>query len=175
MGDDKDFNTFVTEYVKLFELDPSDSANGSSGLSLDKVNLDTRVYLIPQGQNTLAHYIAMYDDLYCQNIYSYFNSNTLLRMTCTDQESGKMYPINFKVQMESLLGSRKNQLFAQMCDRSIQGYLHDAIRNFDLRIFKADLHLKGGKIETHYFTSRFEIGYSGVYGNSSAYEKLEAL
>ena len=29
--------------------------------------------------------------------------------------------------------------------------------------------------QTHYFTCRLEIGYSGAYGNSSAYEKLEAL
>ena len=38
---------------------------GMGGLSLEKNNLDTRVYLLPQGQSTLAHYIAMYDDLYC--------------------------------------------------------------------------------------------------------------
>lgn len=30
---------------------------------------DIRVYLIPYKVNTLSHYLAMHDDLYCSNIY----------------------------------------------------------------------------------------------------------
>ena len=40
--------------------------------------MDIRVFLIPHRESTLGHYLAMYDDLYCQNIYNFFNSNTLL-------------------------------------------------------------------------------------------------
>jgi len=41
--------------------------------------MDIRVFLIPHKESTLGHYLAMYDDLYCQNIYNFFNSNTLLK------------------------------------------------------------------------------------------------
>ena len=68
----------------------------------------------------------MYDDLYCQNIYNFFYSNTLLRMTCSEGSGAKSgLPVNFKGQMEALFGNFKNskmwksQLFAQMCDRTI--------------------------------------------------------
>ena len=40
--------------------------------------MDVRVFLIPHRESTLGHYLAMYDDLYCQNIYNFFNSNTLI-------------------------------------------------------------------------------------------------
>ena len=40
--------------------------------------MDIRVFLIPHRESTLGHYLAMYDDLYCQNIYNFFNSNTLI-------------------------------------------------------------------------------------------------
>jgi len=62
-----------------------------------------------------------------------------------------------------------------MIDRTIQNYFQDAIRNVDIKIFKADLYMKDMSRETHYFTNRFEIGFTGVAGSSSVYDKLEKL
>jgi hypothetical protein len=39
-----------------------------------------RVFLIPQNESTLGHYLAMYDDLYCSNVYNFFNSNPILSL-----------------------------------------------------------------------------------------------
>jgi hypothetical protein len=47
-------------------------------VKLDENKMDIRVFLIPHRESTLGHYLAMYDDLYCQNIYNFFNSNTLI-------------------------------------------------------------------------------------------------
>jgi len=46
------------------------SSNGghrgnASEFSIDKNKIDLRVFLIPQNESTLGHYLAMYDDLYC--------------------------------------------------------------------------------------------------------------
>ena len=57
----------------------------NSGFVIDRSKLDVRIFLIPQNENTLAHYIAMYDDLYCQNIYNFFNQNVLLNRESIDQ------------------------------------------------------------------------------------------
>jgi len=40
---------------------------------IDRSQLDIRVFLLPQNESTLAHYLAMHDDLYCHNIYNFFN------------------------------------------------------------------------------------------------------
>jgi hypothetical protein len=47
---------------------------------IDRNKLDLRVYFVPQGSSTLAHYLAMYDDLYCHNVYNFFNSNSLMNL-----------------------------------------------------------------------------------------------
>ena len=36
---------------------------------------------MPQNGSTLAHYLAMHDDLYCHNIYNFFSQNTLLKLS----------------------------------------------------------------------------------------------
>jgi hypothetical protein len=47
--------------------------------SLNKA-VDFRVYLIPNKINTLAHYVAMRDDLYCNSIYLAFLQNPLFSL-----------------------------------------------------------------------------------------------
>ena len=97
VGDDKQFNKFVSQYVNLLDLDSTsksknqkmkgqdgsgnaDINDNGGGFSLDRQKLDVRVFLVPQNENTLAHYLAMYDDLYCQNIYNFFNANPMLNL-----------------------------------------------------------------------------------------------
>ena len=46
---------------------------GEGRFILDRTKLDVRVFLVPQNESTLAHYLAMYDDLYCHNVYNYFS------------------------------------------------------------------------------------------------------
>lgn len=55
VGDDKDFNQFLQVYVKEYVI---------KNMNVNKA-IDFRIYLVPHRVNTLAHYIAMYDDLYC--------------------------------------------------------------------------------------------------------------
>ena len=102
VGDDREINEFVSRYVHLMDIDPKvlqhtkvkqseksrqqadgldeSSDRNQAGFTIDRQNLDIRIYLIPQQTNTLAHYLAMHDDLYCHNIYNFFTSNSLLKM-----------------------------------------------------------------------------------------------
>ena len=124
----------------------------------------------------------MYDDLYCQNIYNFFNSNTLLSLNSPKSKDfsemakdliegakqGGDRPGNVTKQLQS-------NLAVQMMERSIQSYLKDAYRNVEIKIFKAVLHLTNGKTQTHYFTSRLELGYGQSKGTGSVYDKLAAI
>ena len=58
IGDDQAFNSFLQTYIKEYITK-----------NRNFIKVDFRVYLIPFRINTLAHYIAMHDDLYCTNIY----------------------------------------------------------------------------------------------------------
>jgi hypothetical protein len=140
-----------------------------------------RVFIVPQGINTLAHWLAMYDDLYCQNVYNFFNSNTLLGLQASSKKGNK----DFALLADSLINQDSSNFgndttkrlqsnsAAQMIDRSIQNYLKDAIRNVDIKIFKVEIN--NGKVQPIYFTSRVELGYAKSKGNASVYDKLEAI
>lgn len=62
-----------------------------------------------------------------------------------------------------------------MASKTIQGYVEDGFRNFELKIFKADIYTTSGPPIRHYFVSRLELGYTKVKGNASSYDKQEAL
>lgn len=53
-----------------------------------------RVFLIPQNESTLGHFLAMYDDLYCCNVYNFFNSNPMLLMSVRAMGSERSNPVN---------------------------------------------------------------------------------
>ena len=53
--------------------------------------------------------------------------------------------------------------------------MKDAVRNVEVKIFKAVLTTDKKKYITYYFTSRVEIGFCKDKGNSSVYEKLESV
>lgn len=69
MGNDVEFNKFVQIYIK--DILPKHSSHELA---------DFRIYIIPYKTNTLAHYIAMYDDLYCLNIYQHFTCNPMFNV-----------------------------------------------------------------------------------------------
>ena len=53
--------------------------------------------------------------------------------------------------------------------------MRDAIRNVEIKIYKALLYLTDNKKIKVYFTSRLELGYAPAVGTSSVYGKLESL
>jgi hypothetical protein len=96
VGDDIQFKQFVAQYILLLDLDVPDKKakrKQNSGqvidefgvieepVKIDRKKMDVRVYLIPQKESTIGHYLAMHDDLYCHNIYNFFNQNTFLGLT----------------------------------------------------------------------------------------------
>lgn len=125
----------------------------------------------------------MYDDLYCQNIYNFFNSNTLLGLNSPGtKEFGEMIE-KLMADAKSGLGSDSSKLTeqlqsnlaVQMIERSIQSYLKDAYRNVEIKIYKAVLHLTNGQEQTHYFTCRLELGCGNIKGTGSVYDKLASI
>ena len=62
------------------------SIEPESRFVVDRSKTDMRVFLVPQNESTLAHYLAMYDDLYCQNVYNFFNQNSFLNLTLAAEE-----------------------------------------------------------------------------------------
>ena len=62
-----------------------------------------------------------------------------------------------------------------MINESLQNYVKDAIRNFELKIFKAELVLVNGKKVPYFFTNRLELGHAKTKGTASIYNKLESL
>ena len=57
----------------------------------------------------------------------------------------------------------------------MQSYLKDAMRNLEIKIFKAELFKTDGEKISKYFTSRLELGYKPAIGTGSVYEKLMSL
>ena len=55
--------------------------NMNEPIKIDRERMDVRVYLVPQKESTIGHYIAMHDDMYCHCIYNFFNQNTFLGLS----------------------------------------------------------------------------------------------
>lgn len=61
VADDAEFHSFIDVYIR---------DHIAKYQSLTNKQVDFRVYLVPnRGISTLAHFIAMRDDLYCNNVY----------------------------------------------------------------------------------------------------------
>jgi len=72
--------------------------------------------------NTLAHYIAMKDQLYCCNIYQQFALNPLCR-----EKSDK-------------IDEMKNFYGSELLSNSLRHYLEDVSRVFNVNIFKVEIY-----------------------------------
>ena len=73
--------------------------------------------------NTLAHYLAMNDSLYCCNIFQQFHINPLCRG----------YPDRISAMKESVH-------LCELLSNSIKNYLEDACRLFNLNIYKIEIY-----------------------------------
>ena len=157
---------------------------------IDRSKYDVRVFFIPQNNSVLAHYLAMYDDLYCQNIYNFFSQNTLLSLfhKVEYKTGSQSAPEEYAKLIDSLWKSSsrapnqclhlQSNLAVQLIDRAMQCYLRDAIRNVEIKIFKADIKYKADGVArriTVHFVSRLELGYSGTLGNVSIYDKMDSV
>lgn len=90
----------------------------------------------------------MYDDLYCQNIYNFFNNNSLIGLAASQNQGKHPYygtDKDFEAQIENTLAETKegnsdllHQNFtASLIDRTIQYYLKNGDRKTEIKIFKA--------------------------------------
>jgi len=69
VGNDSDLHSFTQTFCRVF-----------SDKRLDYLD-QVRVYIIPSsGINTLAHWLALKDDLYCQNVFQAFKLNPLINL-----------------------------------------------------------------------------------------------
>ena len=50
--------------------------------------------------------------------------------------------------------------------------MRDAVRPFDVNVFKVKIEDVLGNIHEHYFISRLELGYKRQKGNTSVYERF---
>jgi hypothetical protein len=82
---------------------------------------------------------------------------------------------NCKEQGGDISRNLQANLPCQMFNNGLQSYLKDAIRNFELKIFKAELILTNGKKIPYFFTNRFEMSHTKTKGAGSVYNKLECL
>ena len=69
-GNDDSFHSFVQQLIKEYISKNSNFYKH-----------DVRVFLLPFKVNTLAHYLAMHDDLYCNNIYLAVTQNPFITAT----------------------------------------------------------------------------------------------
>ena len=61
-----------------------------------------------------------------------------------------------------------------MIENATQYYMKDAIRNIEIKIFKAEIWLSSGK-QVYFFTNRLELGHTKEKGSASVYEKLQSV
>ena len=158
------FSHFVNDYVKMWEHLKSKEF---SKVYHSIIDTEIRMYLIPFGFNTLAQYMATYDDVYKQEIFIPFLKDPLLpklspeaiKKDITAEEAGKYANYWSSIEIQSAR------------NRQIQLYLRDAVRFMKVKVCKAELINKSKPSETNviYFIYRAEIGshscYTKVYGS----------
>jgi hypothetical protein len=71
-GNDRNFSVFVQKYVNMVLKKVYTDKQWKQG-AFDR--LDLRIFFIPFGYSILGKYMAMYDPIYCQQIYLPFTSN----------------------------------------------------------------------------------------------------
>ena len=124
----------------------------------------------------------MHDDLYAANVHAFFSRNPILQLETDFKGSseqggrgGDNLKDEFQIGLKHLDEMRKNNagdpdflhrtMTVKMIDQSLQNYLKDAVRTFDLKVFKAEIHLLNGQPQTFYFVNRLELCYTNCKGN----------
>lgn len=170
-ADDKEFSHFLQGFVK----------EHVAKLMSQSRAVDFRVFLIPNQINTLAHYLAMYDDMYCQQVYLQFQQNpiiSVLRKNLSIEEymrriymqcdpSGEKRATTAAVDKDDEWGRTLRSI-----DDGVQDYIRDAVRIFPLKVFSCEFFKETADDRPYksvFFTSRFELGHYSVY------EKLTAV
>lgn len=141
-GNDISLHNFVQEYCKRV-LQFTKTKNTLLKRSM-------QVYLIPNGFNSLANFIATREPVYRQNVFQFFSRmnkayNDFVKFNgeLYDEKSIKYDPPHLKKLYENV----------------IQHYLKEGIRPFDVKVFKAQVWHKGAASpKVIYFTNRLEIG-----------------
>ncbi|CDW82225.1 UNKNOWN [Stylonychia lemnae] len=157
VGNDESFHSFVQSLIKEYISKNSNFYKH-----------DVRVFLIPFKVNTLAHYIAMHDDLYCNNIYLAQTQNPFITATLKKNMSIDQY-LQSMSQQFSLDEQTK---LMNLNDQILQDFLRDATRTFNVKVFVCEFFRDKQAEKPYksvYFTNRFE------YGHSSVYTKLKAI
>jgi len=158
LGNDVQFSKFVNQYAQMWEqLNSKEYSKLHKSIS----KIEIRMYLIPLEFNTLAQYIATYDDVYNQEIFIPFIKDPLLpKLTPEAYKKG----ITVKEAMNFKKDWKATDIQSAR-DRQIQLYLREAIRFMNVKVCKAEL-IKSSKTYepfTIYFVYRAEIGSTSYY------------
>lgn len=156
VGNDMQFNKFVNQYAQTWEL-----LNTKEYSKLYNVNtkVEVRMYLIPHEFNSLAQYIATYDDVYNQEIFTPFIKDPLLPK------------LNPEVQKKGPSADEGTHLKPQWKathiqaarDRQVQVYLREAVRFVHAKVCRAELVKGQDEPVIVYFVCRAEVGGSSSY------------
>ena len=164
-GDDREFSSFLKSFVNI-------NMNRQT---------DFRVFLIPHKVNTLAQYLAMYDDLYCSMIYLPFTQNPLFSIKTKIGIDGRISggsPV-MEDQLDSLSENLSQEEWGRtlsLMDDCLQDYLRDAVRIFPLKVYQCDFYREDTDekpYKTVYFTGRFELGHCPVYKKLKAVNRIQ--
>lgn len=161
VADDQEFNVFLQNYIKEFVSKNSSQSSSVRGG-------DFRVYLVPNKVNTLAHYLAMHDDLYCQTVYLAFTQNPIYSMLKRGASIDRQM-------LQALPNVDEHGRVLNLMDEMVQDYLRDAQRVFPLKVFVAEFYKEVTEDRPYkyvYFTSRFELGHCSVYEKLNATHSL---
>jgi len=162
VGNDMDLNKFVNHYMKAIE---HSKANEHSKVYSNILKTEIRVYLIPMVFNSLAQYIATYDDVYNQEVFAPFIKDPLIPKLAPEA-AGKEMTIDETEKLGAYFANTEIQIAR---DRQVQLYLREATRFMNVKVCKAELY-KGEMHKeniTVYFVCRAEIGLHSVYSKSS--------
>ncbi len=176
VGNDMHFNKFVNMYTRLWEYCKANEQSRYYNVQ----QLEIRVYLVPVGFNSLAQYLATYDDVYNQEIFIPFVRDPLIP---------KLDPNVAKKELSPEEAEKLGEFWASTeiqaaRDRQVQMYLRDATRFLRIKVCKAELvkfssAASGGErpetTETVYFVCRAEIGMHSAYAKSGGSLPLAGL
>eukprot|EP00347_Sterkiella_histriomuscorum_P023566 403334151 len=157
VGDDLCFHSFLQQLIREYISKNSNFYKH-----------DVRVFIIPHQVNTLAQYLAIHDDIYCNNIFLKITQSPILsatkRQISVDQ--------HIQTLSQSQLSSEEYSRLFLLNDQILQDFLRDAIFKTNVKVFVCDFFREPTDDKPYkqvFFTNRLE------YGHSSVYRKLEAI